>query len=94
MKEQQEKLQEELKKIEITGEADNGLVTVTVNAAKEVLNISIKPNLVEEGDHEIIEDLVLVALNRALEKASEKEQEVTQKSIKDMLPPGMDSLFG
>lgn len=94
MQEQQEKLQAKLRETELTAEADNGLVVVTVNAAREVLNISIDPELVEDGDHEIIEDLVLVAMNRALEKASEKEEEMAQDSLKDILPPGMENLFG
>lgn len=94
MKEQQERLQEELRSVELKAEADNGMVVVTVNAARELINISIKPELVEEGDHEIIEDLVLVAINRAMEKASVKEQELTQASLKNMLPPGMENLFG
>ena len=94
MKKQQEMLQEKLKSIEIQAQADNGKVHVTVNAAREVLNISISPDLIKEGDHEIVEDLVLVAINRAMEKAAEKEQEVTQSSLKDMLPPGMENLFG
>lgn len=74
---QMEDLQKKLDEIEVTGEADNGLVKVTVTANREVKNITLADSLMDDGDKEQIEDLTTVAMNRAMKNAEEKaEQEM------------------
>ena len=73
--------------------ASTGLVKVTANGAREILNISIAPSLLTE-DAEAIEDLLVVATNRALELAAEKEASEGQSLMNDMLPGGLSGLFG
>lgn len=92
--EYQKALKEKLAQITIEAEAGDGLVKVTATAARTITNISIDKSVVDAEDVEQVEDLVMVAINRALEKATEKEAEATQEALKDMLPPGLGNMFG
>ena len=69
MQARMQKMQEELEAQEVTGTAGGGVVSVTVNGRKEVINISIKPEAVDPDDVEMLEDLVLAAVNEALTQA-------------------------
>ncbi len=71
MQEQMTKAQEELENAEITGEAGNGLVKVTVNGKKVVNAVNIDSSIVDPEDVEMLEDLIVAALNNAYEKADE-----------------------
>jgi nucleoid-associated protein EbfC len=67
-------------------------IKVTVNGNKEVLNISIiDPSVL--SDKEQLEDLLVVAVNRALDEAGEKAAFETQRMMQDMLPPGFGDMF-
>ena len=92
MQEMQAKMKAKLSTIEVSGEAGDGLVRVTANAAREIMNIKIDPSLAD--DMEALEDLLLVATNRALEAAAEKEAAEGQSMLGDMLPGGLGGLFG
>lgn len=63
------KLQEELKEREVESTAGGGMVTVKVTGAQEVRSIAIDPTVIESGDVEMVQDLVLSAVNDALKKA-------------------------
>ena len=81
----------------VDAEAGDGAVKVTANATGEITNISINKEAIDLDDMEQLEDLTMVAVNRVLEKATEKEAIETQKLMKDMMPPGlgdMGNLFG
>lgn len=71
MQEELAEAQTELEEAEITGESGGGLVKVTVNGKKVVSGIKISPNAVDLDDMEMLEDLVVAALNSAYEKADE-----------------------
>lgn len=97
MQERQKELKKQLAEISVEGEAGNGAVKVTANANRELVNISYDPEKLDWEDKEMVEDLTLVAVNQALERAAEREQAETQNLLKDMLPPGlgdMGNLFG
>ncbi len=94
MEEKQRAVKEALAQIEITETAGDGAVTVTVNANREVLNIALDREALDWDDVEQVEDLLVVAVNGALSKAAEREAAETQRLLKDMLPPGLDWLFG
>lgn len=74
MQEQMAKAQEELEEAEIVGES-GGLVKVTVNGKKVVKAISIAPAAVDPDDVEMLEDLIVAALNNAYEKADKLHDE-------------------
>lgn len=72
MQEQFGKMQNELKNIEVTGSAGNGLVTVTLGGEHEMKQIKIKPDCVDPEDIEGLQDLIKSAYNDAA-KSLEKE---------------------
>lgn len=94
MEEKQREMREKLAQITVEAEAGDGAVIVRANANREIINISIDPGKLDWEDREMVEDLLTVAVNRALEKAAETEAAETQRLIKDMLPPGLEGLGG
>jgi len=90
--EKQEKMKEALTAITVEAEAGDGAVTIQANAAREILNISIDKEKVSLDDTEELEDLLVVAMNRVISLASEKEAEESQKMVSNILPPGMEGL--
>lgn len=87
-------MRKKLATISVTADAGNGAVTVTANANREILDVSIDKSKLDWDDVEQVQDLVLAAVNNALEKAMIKEQAEAQKLITQMMPPGMGGLFG
>ncbi|MBB6099312.1 hypothetical protein HNR42_002750 [Deinobacterium chartae] len=73
-------IQEKLAGMEVTGSA-SGMVTVTMNGQGKVLGIRVDPKAVDPEDVEGLEDLLLVALKDAQQKADELQQQETQKSL-------------
>ena len=92
MEEMQAKVREKLADIRLEVSGSDDLVKVEVNARRELLNLSIDPQLMADGDPEQLEDLLLITINRALEQAAAAEAEETQRLLKEMLPPGLDGL--
>ena len=71
MQEEMAQAQQELEEAELVGESGGGLVKVTVNGKKTVSAIKISPNAVDPDDMEMLEDLIIAALNSAYEQADE-----------------------
>ncbi len=95
LEEQQKALKSKLREISIESDLGDTRVQVTANAAREITNIRIDPELIAaNGDPEELEDLILTAVNRALELAAEREAAETKILLKDLLPPGMGGLGG
>jgi DNA-binding YbaB/EbfC family protein len=80
----QERLQQQMAELRVEGNAGGGMVTVIVNGAKQVQSLKIDPDVLKE-DVEMLQDLVVAAINDAHRKADE---EMSQK-MGGMLPPGM-----
>lgn len=77
MQENMQKKQEELNAREFSAASGGGMVKVTVNGAREVLSVEIDPQCVDPDDVEMLQDLVLSAVNGALkEAAATMEQEM------------------
>ncbi|WP_108672527.1 YbaB/EbfC family nucleoid-associated protein [Peribacillus acanthi] len=82
--------QEELGEKRIEGTAGGGMVSVVVSGHKEVLEVTIKPEVVDPDDIEMLQDLVLAATNDALKKAEELTNQTMGQFTKGMnLPGGM-----
>ncbi|MBI1227836.1 MAG: YbaB/EbfC family nucleoid-associated protein [Bacteroidetes bacterium] len=94
IQQQQEEMRKKLAEISVTAEAGSGAVTVTANANREILDIKIDKSKLDWEDLEEVQDVILTAVNNALEKAMVKEQAESQKLISQMMPPGMSGLFG
>ena len=89
---QMEKAQEELNTIEVEGQAGGGLITAKINGHKELISLDIDPEILKE-DKEMIEDMVLAAVNQGLQNASkaaeEKMNSVTGGMMGKIKLPGM-----
>jgi DNA-binding YbaB/EbfC family protein len=83
-------MQEELAEKSVTAEAGGGMVKVTANGAQKITAIEIEPDAVDPDDKELLEDLVIAGVNKALEEAGEMAQREMQSAAGSMLPPGMD----
>lgn len=89
MQAQMLKAQEELETKTVEGSAGGGVVTVSANGHKKILNIAIKPEAVDPDDIEMLQDLVLTAVNDALTKAEELANEDMGKYTGGMKIPGL-----
>ncbi len=89
MQEQMMKAQEELGAKTIEGTAGGGVVTVSINGHKKLLDIKIKPEAVDPEDIEMLQDLVLTAVNDALTKADELANQDMGKYTGGMKIPGL-----
>ena len=89
MKQKMEELQKELGKEEVTGTSGAGLVTIVMTCKGAVKSLNIDPTLINKDDSEVMEDLIVAAMNDARQKADAKMSEETQKAMSDLgLPPG------
>lgn len=89
MQEAMEKAQEELAAKEYTATAGGGVVSATVSGAKEVVKISIKPEVVDPEDVELLEDMIAGAVNEALRAAEAESQQVMGSITGGMRAPGL-----
>lgn len=71
MQEEAMRAKQEIAETEIEGVAQNGLVKVVLTGDKQVVSVSIDPQIVDPDDTEMLEDLIVVALRDAIEKADE-----------------------
>lgn len=71
MQKDMEKMQEELQQRTVEASAGGGAVTVVATGKKEIKEITIKPEVVDPDDVEMLQDLILAAVNEAIRKADE-----------------------
>lgn len=86
MQKDMEETQANLINIKVEGTAGGGMVTVIANAAQEVQEVKIDPEVVDPDDVEMLEDLVLAAVNQAMENAKAKAAEEMGKVTGGMMP--------
>ena len=82
-----QKAQDELGQIDVEGLASNGLVKIAISCKYQIKKISIDPSVM--SDHEMLEDLLIVAFKDALQKI----EHTTNAKMGNMLPPGMKLPF-
>jgi len=85
MQEQLQKAQEELETIEVEGSSGGGMVTVLASGKREIKRIQIDPEVVDPEDVEMLEDLIVAAVNQALEKAEQAANEHLNQTTGGML---------
>ena len=90
MQKKMSQAQDELAEKTVTAEAGGGMVKVTANGNQTITAIEIEPDAVDPDDIELLEDLVIAGVNKALEEASDMAQKEMKNSMGGMLPPGMD----
>jgi DNA-binding YbaB/EbfC family protein len=83
------KAQQELAEATVEGSAGGGAVTVTVNGQQQILSVKIAPEAINPDDVEMLEDLVLAAVNEALTKAQEMGAKRMSKLTGGLNIPGL-----
>ena len=84
--------QDNLGNVKASGESGGGMVKATVNGKKQVLSIDVDPTLLKGDDRVILQDLIVAAVNKALDEADGLAKEELRKSTEGILPniPGLD----
>ena len=83
------KMQEELEVATFEGTSGGGAITVTASGKKEITAIKISPEVVDADDVEMLEDLILVAVNEAMKKVDSANSEKLGKLTGGMNIPGL-----
>ena len=92
MQENVQRAQEELAKVEVTGNAGGGMVSVTITGRMECRKVRIDPSVL--SDAEMVEDLITAAFNDAVNKVNTESQAKMSAATAGMpLPPGMKMPF-
>ena len=89
MQQDMQKLQEELESREFQASAGGGAVTCKVNGKREIVSLTIKPEAVDPEDVEMLQDMVMAAVNEALRQGEENRE----KTMSALAPAGMGGMF-
>jgi DNA-binding YbaB/EbfC family protein len=84
--------QDELEVITQTAESGGGMVKATVNGQKELIGLELDKDLINPDDKEMLQDLIIAAVNKAFDSIEPKIKEHLQKATDGVLPniPGLD----
>ncbi len=83
------KVQEELAQKTIEASAGGGMIIVVVNGKQEIVSIKIEPEVIDAKDIEMLQDLVIAAVNEALRKSQEMVSEEMRKITGGLQIPGL-----
>lgn len=89
MQEDMTKIQEEVEATEYVSSVGGGAVEVTVNGAHEVVSIKMQPDVVDPEDIEMLEDLLISALNESIKKANDAMDQGMEKAKGGLSIPGL-----
>ncbi|AEN74511.1 UPF0133 protein ybaB [Rhodothermus marinus SG0.5JP17-172] len=74
----------------VTVETGGGIVRVTANGLQRIVRIEVDPDAFRSEDQDMLEDLIVAGVNKALEEAARMAREEMQKAAGTLLPPGLD----
>ena len=89
MQEKMQKIQDELGDLQVEGSAGGGMVTVTANGRQEIIGIKIDQQVVDPDDVEMLQDLVVAAVNEAARRVDEEVQQKLGGMMSGLGLPGM-----
>lgn len=90
MQAEMQRVQAELVNLTVSEEAGGGMIKATANGSRELVSVEIDPQVISADEKEILEDLVVAAVNKALSSAAKMAEEELAKVTKGMIPPGMN----
>jgi hypothetical protein len=82
--------QEALSRERVESEVGGGMVKVTADGRGHIVAIKVEPEALDPNDLEMLEDLLIAGVNKALEEAEALRTQKMQEAASTMLPPGMD----
>jgi DNA-binding YbaB/EbfC family protein len=85
----QERLQKQMSELRVEATAGGGMVTVVVNGAKQIQSLKIDPEVVSKDDVEMLQDLIVAAINDAQRKADDELQRSMGGLMGGLKIPGM-----
>lgn len=86
MQEEMMKAQEELGKKEYTATSGGGAVTAVVKGSNEIVSLKLNPEIVDPDDIEMLQDLIITAVNQALKTADEESAELMRQATGGGMP--------
>jgi DNA-binding YbaB/EbfC family protein len=89
LQQMQAKLQSQMDELEVESSAGGGVVTARMNGKKELLALKLSPDAITPDDPELLEDLVIAAVNEASRKVDDELQELTQGMAGGLNIPGL-----
>ena len=93
MQAKMEEIQAELEQTEVEGTAGGGMVKVIANGKQDILEIKIDPEVVDPEDVEMLQDLIVAAVNQARQKAQELQADRMSALTGGLNIPGMNLPF-
>jgi hypothetical protein len=85
----QDRLQKQMNELRVEATAGGGMVTVVMNGAKQIQSLKIDPEAVSKDDVEMLQDLILAAINDAQRKADDEIQKQMGGMMGGLKIPGM-----
>lgn len=85
MQDEMQKIQSNLSAIIVEGSAGGGMVRVKANCKLEILSVAIEPEVIKADDKEMLEELVVAAVNQAMQTAQQRANDEMQKVTGGML---------
>jgi hypothetical protein len=85
----QERLQQQMTGLRVEGDAGGGMVRVVVNGAKQIQSLAIDPEVVSRDDVEMLQDLIVAAINDAQRKADEELAQAMGGMMGGLKLPGL-----
>ncbi len=84
--------QDSLQFITVTAESGAGMVKAKANGLRKLISLEIDPSLLNQEDKEMLSDLVVAAVNKAMDEASDKARDEMKRQTEGLLPniPGLD----
>jgi nucleoid-associated protein EbfC len=87
-------LDDELRARRVTGSAGGGMVEIEVNGLIEAIRCRVDEQLLSQGDRELLEDLIVTAINQAASKAKQLHSETVKSLAGGLDVPGLDQALG
>jgi DNA-binding YbaB/EbfC family protein len=92
LQEKMGRIQEEIGQMQATGESGGGVVKATANGRQQILKIEIAKEVIDPNEPGMLEDLVVAAVNKAIERTKEMGEQHMAEATRGMLPPGFPGL--
>jgi len=89
MQQEMMKMQDEMEATEFESTAGGGVITVKVSGSKQILDVNIKPEAVDPDDVEMLQDLIITAVNDAMKKVDEANNSKMSRLTGGMNIPGL-----